>query len=89
MNGKKSKQIRKKSLHLLVDWVKTLVSEEEGKKLSVQDAFDLLPSDTHVFANQRIMLSAFSQKWINKKIKKLSKIKNINDITVKDLINER
>jgi len=89
MNGKKAKQIRKKSLHLLVDWVKTLVSEEEGKKLSVQDAFDLLPSDTHVFSNQRIMLSAFSQKWINKKIKNLSKIKNINDITVKDLINER
>jgi len=89
MNGKKAKQIRKKGLHLLVDWVKTLVSEEEGKKLSVQDAFDLLPSDTHVFSNQRIMLSAFSQKWINKKLKKLVKIKNINDITVKDLINER
>jgi hypothetical protein len=89
MNGKKAKQIRKKGLHLLVDWVKTLVSEEEGKKLSVQDAFDLLPSDTHVFANKSIMLSAFSQKWINKKIKKLVKIKNINDITVKDLINER
>jgi hypothetical protein len=89
MNGKKAKQIRKKGLHLLVDWVKTLVSEEEGKKLSVQDAFNLLPSDTHVFTNQRIMLSAFSQKWINKKLKKLIKIKNINDITVKDLINEK
>ena len=33
MNGRKAKAIRKKSLVLLVDWVKTLVQPEEAKKL--------------------------------------------------------
>ena len=32
MNGRKTKQIRKKSLMLLIDWVKTLVPEEAAKK---------------------------------------------------------
>lgn len=85
MNGKKAKAIRQKSLHILVDWVKTLVPPEEAKKLTKQDAFNLLPQQTHVFANQRIMLSAFSLKWIIKKIKKLINKKDLKDITLKDL----
>tara|TARA_R100001510_G_scaffold53518_1_gene55186 strand:- start:1045 stop:1314 length:270 start_codon:yes stop_codon:yes gene_type:complete len=88
MNGKKAKQIRNKSLLLLVDWVKTLVSEEEGKKITYENARKLLPTDTHVYANQQIRLSAFTLKWIVKKVKKLIKVKNINDINIKDLNNE-
>jgi len=85
MNGKKAKQIRNKSLLLLVDWVKTLVSEEEGEKITYENAHKLLPTDTHVYANQQIRLSAFTLKWIVKKVKQLIKIKNINDINIKDL----
>ena len=86
--AKKAKAIRKKSLVLLVDWVKTLIPEEEANKLTLQQAYDLVPKDTHVFANGKFMLSSFSLKWIIQKIKKLIKTKNLNDITVKDLTNE-
>ena len=41
MNGRKAKAIRKKSLVLLVDWVKTLIPEEEANKLTLQQAYDL------------------------------------------------
>ncbi len=88
MNGKKAKAIRNKSLFLLVDWVKTLIPEEEAKTITLQQAYDLVPKETHVFANGRFMLSSFSLKWIIKKIKKLIKTKNLNDITVEDLTNE-
>jgi hypothetical protein len=88
MNGRTTKQIRRKSLMLLIDWIKTLVSEEEAKKLTIEQAADLVPTDTHIYANGQMRLSAFSLKWINKKIKKLIKYKNINDITVEDLVNE-
>ena len=88
MNGKKAKAIRNKSLFLLVDWVKTLIPEEEAKTITLQQAYDLVPKDTHVFANGKFMLSSFSLKWIIQKIKKLIKTKNLNDITVKDLTNE-
>jgi hypothetical protein len=85
MNGKKAKQIRKKSLFILVDWIKTLVPPEEAKKLTVQDAYKLMPQQTHVFANRKLMLSAFSLKWIIKKIKRLIKTKKLKEITLKDL----
>jgi len=86
MNGKKAKQIRKKSLFILVDWVKTLVSPDEAKKLTVQDAYNLMPQQTHVYANRKLMLSAFSLKWITKKIKKLIKKKELQHITLEDLL---
>tara|TARA_R100000654_G_scaffold43755_1_gene69963 strand:- start:10 stop:270 length:261 start_codon:yes stop_codon:yes gene_type:complete len=86
MNGKKAKQIRKKSLFILVDWIKTLVPPEEAKKLTVKDAYNLMPKQTHVFANRKLMLSAFSLKWITKKIKRLTKTKELNKITLKDLL---
>ena len=86
MNGRQAKQIRRKSLMLLIDWVKTLVPEEEAKKLTLEQAANLVPKDTHIFTNGKLMLSAFSLKWINKKIKKIIKYKNINDITVEDLV---
>ena len=82
MNGRQTKLIRKKSLVLLIDWIKTLVSEEEAKKLTMEQAYNLAPKDTHIYTNGKLMLSAFSLKCINKKIKKLLKHKTINDITV-------
>jgi len=88
MNGRKAKAIRKKSLVLLVDWVKTLIPEEEANKLTLQQAYDLVPKDTHIFTNGKFMLSSFSLKWIIQKTKKLIKTKNLNDITVEDLTNE-
>ncbi len=89
MNGRKTKAIRKKALFLLVDWLKTLVSPEEAKKLKVEDAFKLMPPQTHVYSNNKLMLSAFSLKWIVKKIKKLNNSKDIKDITIQDLLNEQ
>lgn len=87
MNARKAKAIRKQALVLLFEWVKTLVSEEEAKKMKPEEAFNLLPKDTHVYANRRIMLSAFSFKWIIKKIKIFIKTnnKNISQITLEDI----
>jgi len=89
MNAQRAKKIRKKSLELLVDWVKNLVSDAEKEKIDKQNAFDLLPTDTHIYANNQIRLSSFSLKWIVKKIKKVSKTKPINEITLEDIIHEK
>tara|TARA_R100001463_G_scaffold90623_1_gene145323 strand:+ start:548 stop:826 length:279 start_codon:yes stop_codon:yes gene_type:complete len=87
MNGRKAKAIRKQALVLLYEWVKTLVSEEEAKNMKPEEALALLPKDTHIYANRRIMLSAFSFKWIIKKIKIFLKTNNkrINQITLEDI----
>lgn len=87
MNGRKAKAIRRKSLLILVDWIKTLVSDEEAKNLTNQQAYDLVPKETHVYLNNRLMLSAMSLKWIIKKIKKINKYKKLEDIKLEDVQN--
>jgi len=89
MNGKKSKQIRTQSLYILYEWVKTLVSPEEARKMKMEDAYKLLPKQTHVYANRKLMLSAFSLKWIVKRVKRVYNRKRIEDITLKDIVNEK
>jgi ribosomal protein S7 len=84
MNGKKAKQIRKKALHLLVEWLQLQLPEKEAKKLNVSNVKYVLPVDTHIYANHKVMLSAYSFKWIIKNIKKL-KNKKIKDISLKDI----
>ena len=88
MNGRKAKAIRKKALEIIYEWIKTMVSPEEAKKLTYTKALELLPDETHVYANRQLFLSAFSFKWIIKKIKKIEKEKSLNLINLKDIQNE-
>ena len=87
MNGKKAKQIRTQSLYILYEWVKTLVTPEEASKMKMEDAYKLLPQQTHIYTNRKFMWSAFSLKWIVKKVKRLYNKKRIEDITLKDILN--
>ena len=71
MNNKKSKAIRRHSESLLVEWLQSLLSEEEGAAITVKNYKQFMPEQTHVFANQKILLNAYHPKWIAKKIKQL------------------
>jgi len=83
MNGKKAKQIRVKANNLVVDWLKTMLVEEEQKKLSVKNIKKYLPEQTHVYINKKIMLSAYTPRWFTQRIKKSNK--NLQDITWQDI----
>jgi len=83
MNGKKAKQIRKKSKQLVVDWLKTMLVEEEVKKLSVDNIEKYLPDETHFYANNKLMVSAYTPRWFAQRIKKSNK--NLQDITWQDI----
>jgi hypothetical protein len=71
MNRKKIKQINKQIGFILVDWLRTLVSEEEAKMITIHNYKELLPDQTHVFANNKFFLSTFSERWVRKKLKSL------------------
>ena len=87
MNGKKSKQIRKKARELVVDWLKTMLVKEESSKVSVDNIEKYLPEQTHVFANNKMIVSAYTPRWFTQRIKKLVNKKNIKDITWSDIEN--
>ena len=81
MNGKKAKRNRKRAKQLLIEWLHTMVPEgEDTSKINRKNLDQFLPRQTHIFANNKFMLSAYSLKWFYKKVKK-----NPN-ITLKEII---
>ena len=78
MNSKICKQIRKQSKTILVEWFKTLVSEEQSKGVDESNILSYLSIQTHIFANNQLKLSAYSYKWVVKKVKTLVKKTNID-----------
>lgn len=72
MNRKRIKKINKHVGFILVDWLKTLVSEEEAKQINIDNYKELLPSQTHVYTNNKFFLSVFCPRWVRKKLKHIS-----------------
>jgi len=87
MNLKTCKKIRKQSKVLLVEWFKTLVSEDQSKHINEKNILLYLSPQTHIFANNQSRLSAYSFKWMTKKIKALVKKTNmdIEKVRLKDI----
>jgi len=71
MNGQKAKQLRRKSEQLLIDWLRTMVPEgEDTSKINKNNLKEFLPEQTHIFANNKLLLSAYSLRWFYKQVKK-------------------
>ncbi len=71
MNQRKSKQLRRKAKTLLIDWIRTMVPEgEDANKITKKNLNEFLPEQTHIFANNKFMLSAYSLRWFIKKVKR-------------------
>ena len=47
MNRKKIKKLRRKAKEILVDWLKSLLPEEEQDKININNIIQLMPSQTH------------------------------------------
>jgi len=80
MHQRKSKQLRRKAEALLIEWIRTMVPEgEDATKISKKNLQEFLPEQTHIFANNKFMISAYSLRWFYKQVK-------INpDITLEEL----
>ena len=71
MNGRKAKRLRRKAEDLLISWIRTMVPEgEDATKIHKKNLDQFLPQQTHIFANNRFMLSAYSLRWFYKRIKR-------------------
>ena len=83
MNQKKSKQLRKKARQLMIEWLRSMTPEGEDRdKINVKNLHEFLPDQTHIFANNKFMVSAYTLRWFYKHVKKNPGIK------LEDLLNE-
>ena len=56
MNGRKAKRLRRKGREILVEWLQSIIPDEtEANKITTKNRF---------------LLSAYSLKWIYKKVKR-------------------
>ncbi len=69
MSSKQIKKLRKLIKPLQVEWLKSLLSEDQGKEITVSNVTELMPDETHVFGNGQLHLSFMSDKWIMKILK--------------------
>ncbi len=70
MNTKGMSKIRNKAKAILVEWLKTLLNEEEQKKVNIKNILTLLPNQTHYFSGETFRLQPWSYKWVVKKLKR-------------------
>ena len=63
-------KIRNKAKAILVEWLKTLLNEEEQKKVNIKNVLTLLPNQTHYWQDTTLKLQPWSYKWGSKEIKK-------------------
>ena len=80
MNAKKMKELRRRVKPIQVEWLQSLLPEEQSKTITVDNVNELLPEQTHIFANRKFMLSAYSLRWFYKQVKR-----NPN-ITLQDIL---
>ena len=88
MNGRKSKRIRAHSSTIFVEWFKTLVSEEEGKKINTKNYTNYMPEQTHFMAHRTMHRNAYHPKWIGNKILRVLKAnpkREIESITLGEI----
>jgi|TARA_R100000482_G_C5093907_1_gene132237 hypothetical protein len=88
MNRKKSKRISKHARTLQLEWVRSLLSDEEASKINMDNLDEFLPEQTHLWARQTMFTSFYTKKWLSNKIKQLLRIypdKEVEDITSADV----
>ncbi len=80
MNRTKYKKLKNKVKRIQVQWLRTLLPEDNGEPITVQDVSELMPDQTHIFGDGQFKLSYMSEKWVIKFLKKYPHINNYNEI---------
>ena len=72
MNGRKAKAQRRRGKQILVEWLYSILPDDtEDKALITTETLEEYLSDQkHIYLNRKFMLSAYSLKWIYKRVKR-------------------
>ena len=71
MSGKRNKKLRKKGKQILVEWLHSLLPDTKDRDLITTETLeDYLSDQRHIYLNRKFLLSAYSLKWIYKRVKR-------------------
>lgn len=80
MNAKKIKELRRKVKPIQVEWLQSLLPEEQARTITVSNIEELIPDQTHTFGAGQVLLSYMSDKWIIKYLKKYPHINTYKEL---------
>ena len=83
MNQRKVRELKKRIKPIQVEWLRSLLPEEQAKTLTVDNVDELLPSETHMHTTDKTILSFMSDKWLMKKLKRYPDIKTYKQLQEK------
>tara|TARA_R100000742_G_C4254152_1_gene72200 strand:+ start:574 stop:798 length:225 start_codon:yes stop_codon:yes gene_type:complete len=55
----------------MIEWLKSVVPVEEQPKIKIDNIQNYVPDQTHVYADGRLIVSAYTLRWFIKRIKKI------------------
>ena len=72
MNGRKAKAIRRRGKQILVEWLHSILPDDTEDKglITTETLEEYLSDQKHIYLNRKFMLSAYSLKWIYKRVKR-------------------
>jgi|TARA_Y100000310_G_scaffold64093_1_gene59628 hypothetical protein len=72
VNGRKAKAQRRRGKQILVEWLHSILPDDtEDKNLITTETLeDYLSDQRHIYLNRKFLLSAYSLKWIYKRVKR-------------------
>jgi type III secretory pathway component EscR len=71
VNQKIMKKINRQVEVISVEWLRSIMSEEEADKITKNNFRQYLNQTAHYFKNKQFFNSSFTEKWTRKKLKKL------------------
>ena len=80
INSKQIKKLRKLIKPLQVEWLQSILPEDQGKEITVSNVKELMPDQTHVFGNGQLHLSFMSDKWIMKILKENQSVRTYKEL---------
>lgn len=71
MNGRQAKRLRKDAMDLAVQWLKTLVPDDQKDLITPKSIVEFEKGqDLHVYANGTMRCSAYSRRYFYKALKR-------------------
>tara|TARA_R100000306_G_C4308002_1_gene108663 strand:- start:57 stop:368 length:312 start_codon:yes stop_codon:yes gene_type:complete len=84
---KSLKRINHKVSELLIEWLRSIVNEDDEEKVTKENYKSLLPKEEYISSNRTYYLAFYTHRWAKQNIKKLLKKGiELENITIGDLI---
>mgnify|MGYP003134009675 FL=1 len=73
MKKKITSKINEKASSILIEWLRSIVEEDEANRITKENFKDFLPKDRYIQVQKTYYLSFYTLRWATQNIKKLVK----------------